>query len=562
MSDQSLMAKVATLIALMAFAALGGGAFAVITMSDIDRRYNELLDGPNAAVRELAQANRALSDILSAFYRNAGIADPEQKAAATRDRKAAEQAFTANMEAAAKAVPGRKLDLDAVAYAVSSALTRTCGATLRFANSKNPEQNAKALVKITEECLPQLAEAQARAVALADQLDEGARIERTANRAGVWRAVIVFAVCLVAGILTVGAVGFWLIRYGVTRPIGRLLEVVRSLGDGRYDVTIVHTDRRDEVGTLAVGLENFRKALAEAEDVRRRELAALAARDAETRRRSDLSADFVKRIHDLAGEFARSSSELAGAAEQLSTTAEQSTRLAHDAANAAQIASDHIRTMTTGTAELAASIGGIGEQAEQSSRVAGEATTEADASVGNVRALAATTRKIGAVVDLISSIAAQTNLLALNATIEAARAGDAGRGFAVVAAEVKDLARQTSSATEEIGRTIGELQSVTDTTVQAIERIVGTIRSIGSATGNISRSVGDQDMATRMIAENTRHTAVSADQVLANMEGVTEAADQTGQASLRLRTLSTQIFGQSRALQEEVGQFVAGLSAA
>jgi methyl-accepting chemotaxis protein len=139
--------------------------------------------------------------------------------------------------------------------------------------------------------------------------------------------------------------------------------------------------------------------------------------------------------------------------------------------------------------------------------------------------------KIGEVVTLITDVVSQTNLLALNATIEAARADSAGKGFAVVANEVKQLANQTSQATEDIWRQISEVQVQTGSAVEAIRAIVNAIDEMSQASDSIASAVEQQDAATQDIASNTHQTATGSQEVASNIVSVSQAAAETGNAA-------------------------------
>jgi methyl-accepting chemotaxis protein len=169
---------------------------------------------------------------------------------------------------------------------------------------------------------------------------------------------------------------------------------------------------------------------------------------------------------------------------------------------------------------------------------------------------------IGQVVELINSIAAQTNLLALNATIEAARAGEAGKGFAVVAAEVKQLANQTTKATDVIGGKIGEIQLATQRTVESIGTISATVEQIREISGLVAVAVEAQGSASNGIADNTRRAAQGTDMVTTNIAGVGQAAEMTGAASTQLMELSNSLSARAGKLQEEVAAFVRNLEVA
>jgi methyl-accepting chemotaxis protein len=165
-------------------------------------------------------------------------------------------------------------------------------------------------------------------------------------------------------------------------------------------------------------------------------------------------------------------------------------------------------------------------------------------------------------VRLIEEIASQTNLLALNATIEAARAGEAGKGFAVVASEVKTLATQTSRATEEITSQISAVQAATQNSVQAIDRIGETIRSISSISGSIAAAVEEQTAATREIARNVEHAAQGTGHVTENIQAVSQAASQTGEAAAGVLGSAEDLARQSDQLRNELERFVAAVRAA
>lgn len=159
--------------------------------------------------------------------------------------------------------------------------------------------------------------------------------------------------------------------------------------------------------------------------------------------------------------------------------------------------------------------------------------------------MAQAAEQIGTVVSLINNIAEQTNLLALNATIEAARAGDAGKGFAVVASEVKNLARQTATATEGIGAQVKEMQAATRETVDSISDINGTINELSAIAGAIDSAVKKQSTATA--------------EVTGNIAGVTEVSQATGQSAEILLKAANRLSADSEGLANEVEGFLAEL---
>ena len=162
---------------------------------------------------------------------------------------------------------------------------------------------------------------------------------------------------------------------------------------------------------------------------------------------------------------------------------------------------------------------------------------------------------IGKVIKVITSIAQQTNLLALNATIEAARAGEAGKGFAVVANEVKELARGTARATEEIGQKIEAIQSDTRSAVEAIAQISNIIKEINDISNNIAAAVEEQTVTTNEISRNVAEAASGTGDIAHNIAGVATAAQDTTRGAADTQTAARALSEMAAELQNLVGRF-------
>jgi methyl-accepting chemotaxis protein len=172
-----------------------------------------------------------------------------------------------------------------------------------------------------------------------------------------------------------------------------------------------------------------------------------------------------------------------------------------------------------------------------------------------IEKLGQSSAEIGQVIKVITSIAQQTNLLALNATIEAARAGEAGKGFAVVANEVKELAKETAKATEDISRKIEAIQADTKGAVSAIGQISGVIHQINDIQNTIASAVEEQSATTNEISRNLAEAAKGAIDITKNVAGVAEAARSTTAGAVDTQKSAQSLERMAAELQELVSQF-------
>jgi methyl-accepting chemotaxis protein len=253
--------------------------------------------------------------------------------------------------------------------------------------------------------------------------------------------------------------------------------------------------------------------------------------------------------------LARSSQELREVSQQMAANAEETAAQANVAAAAAEQVSRNVTTVSTGAEEMGASIREIAKSANEAARVATTAVKVADKTNARVAKLGESSAEIGNVIKVITSIAQQTNLLALNATIEAARAGEAGKGFAVVANEVKELAKQTARATEDISRKIEAIQGDTKGAVEAIAQIGNIINQINDIQNTIASAVEEQTATTGEISRNVTEAARGSNEIAQNVTGVAQAARCTTEGAANTKGSADELSRLAVELQKLVAQF-------
>ncbi len=271
---------------------------------------------------------------------------------------------------------------------------------------------------------------------------------------------------------------------------------------------------------------------------------------------------FSSQIGQSLDAMASGSSELDAAAHSLSVAATRSLDNSAMIASVAEEASSMVAKVAGGAARLCASVTEVSQQVSHSTALATRSVETARRTDIVVKTLADSAQKIGEVVNLITDIAAQTDLLALNATIEAARAGEAGRGFAVVASEVKNLAKQTARATQDVGQQIGQLQLATNETVSAIAEINAAIGELSGISGLIEQAILHQGETAREITAElqratTRNNEVTA--LTATIRGDNSAAVTV---ATHLTAVTTGLTEQTNALLKASACFVQDARAA
>jgi methyl-accepting chemotaxis protein len=335
--------------------------------------------------------------------------------------------------------------------------------------------------------------------------------------------LIAFSLLAITGVIVAARI---VIR-GIVRPLGQAAAGLGQLAEA--DLTgHVEVKGEDEVAELAT---SFNTAV------------------------GDLSS-LVVHLRASAATLASSSEELSATSTQMGASAEETSVQANSVSAAAEQVSANVNTVAASAEEMSASIREIAGNATEAAGVASHAVHAAEDATTTVAKLGASSAEIGEVIKVITAIAEQTNLLALNATIEAARAGEAGKGFAVVANEVKELAKETAAATEDIGQRIVSIQGDAQAAVQAIEDITGVIARISDIQNTIASSVEEQTATTNEITRHVTEAATGANEIAASITGVAQAAHDTSSGAASTQVSARDLAELADELNRSVTRFV------
>lgn len=397
--------------------------------------------------------------------------------------------------------------------------------------------------------------------------EEAAKIEQ-ASLAYFYTLMVSLAVAAaVAAVILV--VGFRALSRQYAAKVGEITAGMARLAQGDRHFEIEGIERKDEVGEMLRAIALFKRANIRLEkwSAERAERAAAEleqqerARVEQQRVLGELASQFERTVGDVVSGVAAASSQLKGTAGTMAGAAEEATRQTSQVVSAMTEANHGANAAAAASDEFAMSISEISRQAASSAELAREASSTAAEADATISALSVSAEEIGQIVDMIQSIAKRTNLLALNASIEAARGGEAGRGFAVVASEVKELATQTSQATEKVSGKIAAIQDSTGASVQALRRIAGQVGELESTAISIASAVDQQSVAGQDLARSIDMAARATNAVSSHIEDVRELSLSTGAAASQVLASSTELEQQAEDLRSEVEGFLASIRA-
>jgi len=358
------------------------------------------------------------------------------------------------------------------------------------------------------------------------------------NRAMVALVTILITACVIAAVMA------FLLGLAIARPIQAAVNGLRDIAQGEGDLTKRLAVRsKDEIGELANWLNVFMEKLQ----------GIIGQISHNTQALDGSSSDLLSLSDGLAtgaGDASRQTEHVAAAAEQMNDNL-------GNVAAAMEESTTNISMVAAAAEEMTSTISDIAKNVEHANQIAGDAVEQSTKTAEKMDALGEAAQAIGKVTETITEISEQTNLLALNATIEAARAGEAGKGFAVVANEIKELAKQTASATLNIKEQIAGVQNTTSETVADIGAISKIIHQVGAIVSSIASAVGEQSSATQEIANNISQASMGLQEVNRNVNQssavastITEDIAGVGTASATIAESSRKMRGSAGSLQD------------
>ncbi|MBO6609285.1 MAG: methyl-accepting chemotaxis protein [Altererythrobacter sp.] len=374
-------------------------------------------------------------------------------------------------------------------------------------------------------------------------------------------AAFVIVIGLAAAVM---AYGLRYLSNDFAKKVSEVTSGMTKLANGDSNFEIEGIERRDEIGEMLRALALFKRANVRLQKWAK-ERADRAKADAAEQERiqeekaqvlRDFAAQFERSVGDIVGGVAAASSQLQITATDMAKSAEESTHQTSLVSKSMEEANAGATAAAAASDEFAMSIGEISRQAASSAELAREASSTASDADNTISELAASAQEVGQIVELIQTIAQRTNLLALNASIEAARGGEAGRGFAVVASEVKELAMQTSRATEKIADQIKSMQDTTGASVTALRSIASQVDQLENTAVAIASAVDQQSVAGQDLARSIELAAQATDAVSSHIDDVRELSLSTGAAASQVLGSANNLEEQSRMLNSQVETFL------
>ncbi|MDX8389844.1 MAG: PAS domain-containing methyl-accepting chemotaxis protein [Mariprofundaceae bacterium] len=402
----------------------------------------------------------------------------------------------------------------------------------------------------------------ASSLQLFDVIDHAllARLKANLDREGVAYTVTIVSTLLLVGLAILLMVTLMRRTFA---PLRDIVDGMQRIIEGDYSTMVVKTSD-NELGDIIDDMKTMQSRLQyevfEAKNMSAEHEAA------EKQRRLDqdaaeeaLADEFDAQIGSMVNSLAEEVALVQESAAELSRISEGLARESASAGEGVNTSTHHVTSTAAAIEEMSASVAEVSRRIIESQTISAQAVKESSAASEMMERLATASTEIGSVVATISEIAEQTNLLALNASIEAARAGDAGRGFAVVAGEVKELATQTSQATEKIRKQIDGIQNESWGAKEAISTISDTIGQMSDHSEGVSAATEEQSSATHEISNGAQQANMSMQEVQHAVMDLVNVAGEVDQSASQMAQVSESMAVKTAEVREGITKFVASL---
>jgi methyl-accepting chemotaxis protein len=381
-------------------------------------------------------------------------------------------------------------------------------------------------------------------------------VERTEVQAPVTEAqhqMLLYSIAVLIGIALVSI----FVSKSISNPLSRQVAIMEPLSKGDFSVEVADQDKGDEIGDIARAVQAFKENGIRVKQLEAQQVAQKVKAEQDKKESQVMLAnDFDSRVGGVITSLSDSAHSMTTVAQQMQMASQQTAEVSSTVASAATEADSNVQTVAAASEELAASSSEIARQIDAVAKKSSAAASDAQATSESVNELNTLADSIGEVIGTIKDIAEQTNLLALNATIEAARAGEAGKGFAVVADEVKKLANETATKTEEIDERVNKIQEAIRQSVSAMDKIISNVSEIDAATTTVASAVEEQNAATAEIGRNVTEASTGTQQVSQSIIQVQQNAAESGEASSSVLHSASELKSQSDILRDEVEKFL------
>ena len=495
------------------------GVFALVKLADVRATTVDMSEHRISAIRSLSELRAGLMQ-----YRVAEMAYVFTEADDERELRLANMA--AGMDAVKKAEgefeplidgPEEKKLYETIKQDIEQTKTESQAIMEDIKNKKNADAVSEVMGNAMGDFSQAVADVQAEIDLKVKGAAEASKASAKVYRTSQW--LILGTLITVIGLSVLMVIVTTRLISNPVRQVGALLGRIAAGDISGKDLEV---QSADEIGQLAGNINSMRHSLR----------------------------DMMTSISSGAEQINSATMEFSKSGEQFAANSKEASAQANVVSAATDAISQNMHILASATEEMSASLMETSRNAGQAAKVASDALKAATDTSAAVGKLGTSSAEINEVVKVINSIAQQTNLLALNATIEAARAGEAGKGFGVVANEVKELAKQTANATEEIGRRIGTIQSDTKAALTAIGSINGIMSHVNEISATIATAVREQSSTATEMARSVAEAARGSNEVARNISGVAEAAQNTltgtagsKKAAQQLTEMSTQLRG-------------------